>query len=176
MGTDSRVYADAAEPMRNLTVFDGLAMITSGWGGGGDNSTVDVPISGFLTPPFGPVDLNLGVVAYDGDRGSSGDQLGFDGTGIVQLHRRCHARHQQRIQQHPLHWRHHESMAGRRVQQHAWPRCQHLHSRQLRIRFPSEQCDGRRNTRDHRRGVHHRARHYFIHRCLRARSARHGIH
>ncbi|MDA9019303.1 PKD domain-containing protein [Flavobacteriales bacterium] len=75
------VYADAAEPMRNLTVFDGLAMITAGWNGGADNSTVDVPISGFLTPPFGPVDLNLGVVAYDGDRGSSGDQLGFDGTG-----------------------------------------------------------------------------------------------
>ena len=75
------VYADASEPMRNLTVFDGLAMITSGWGGGGDNSTVDVPISGFLTPPFGPVDLKLGVVAYDGDRGSAGDQLGFDGTG-----------------------------------------------------------------------------------------------
>ena len=40
------VYADALEPMRNLTVFDGLAMITSGWGGGGDNSTVDVDISG----------------------------------------------------------------------------------------------------------------------------------
>ncbi len=77
------VYADAAEPMRNLTVFDGLAMITYSWGGGGggDNSTVDVPISGFLTPPFGPVDLKLGVVAYDGDRGSTGDQLGFDGTG-----------------------------------------------------------------------------------------------
>jgi uncharacterized repeat protein (TIGR01451 family) len=75
------VYADAAEPMRNLTVFDGLAMITSSWGGGADNSTVDVPISGFLTPPFGPVSLNLGVVAYDGDRGSAGDQLGFDGTG-----------------------------------------------------------------------------------------------
>jgi hypothetical protein len=75
------VYADAAQPMRNLTVFDGLAMITAGWGGGANNSTVDVPISGFLTPPFGPVDLKLGVVAYDGDRGSSGDQLGFDGTG-----------------------------------------------------------------------------------------------
>lgn len=75
------VYADALEPMRNLTVFDGLAMITSGWGGGGDNSTVDVDISGFLTPPLGPVDFQLGVVAYDGDRGSDGDQLGFNGTG-----------------------------------------------------------------------------------------------
>ena len=75
------VYQDALEPMRNLTVFDGLAIITAGWGGGGDNSTVDVPISGFLTPPFGPVDLQLGVVAYDGDRGEGGDQLGFDGAG-----------------------------------------------------------------------------------------------
>ena len=75
------VYQDALEPMRNLTVFDGLAMITNGWGVGGDNSTVDVPISGFLTPPTGPVDLQLGVVAYDGDRGEGGDQLGFDGAG-----------------------------------------------------------------------------------------------
>ena len=78
------VYADALEPMRNLTVFDGLAMITSGWGGGNDNSTVDVPISGFLTPPAGPVDFQLGVVAYDGDRGEGGDQLGFDGTGAFE--------------------------------------------------------------------------------------------
>ncbi|MBV42520.1 MAG: hypothetical protein CL834_05755 [Crocinitomicaceae bacterium] len=75
------VYADASEPMRNLTVFDGLAMINYPWNGGADNSTVDVPISGFLTPPFGPVSLKLGVVAYDGDRDSEGDQLGFDGTG-----------------------------------------------------------------------------------------------
>ena len=71
------VYEDALESMRNLTVFDGLAMITMG--GGGNNSTVDVPISGFLTPPLGPVDLELGVVAYDGDRGESGDRLGFNG-------------------------------------------------------------------------------------------------
>lgn len=75
------VYADALEPMRNMTVFDGLAMITAGWGGGANNSTVDVPISGFLTPPIGPVDLQLGVVAYDGDRGEGGDQLAFNGAG-----------------------------------------------------------------------------------------------
>lgn len=77
------VYEDALEPMRNLTLFDGLAMITSSWGGG-NNSTVDVPISGFLTPPLGPVDLQLGVVAYDGDRGEGGDQLGFNGTGNIE--------------------------------------------------------------------------------------------
>ena len=76
------VYEDALANMRNLTVFDGLAMITMS--GGGVNSTVDVPISGFLTPPFGPVNLELGVVAYDGDRGASGDQLGFNGAGTFE--------------------------------------------------------------------------------------------
>ena len=70
------VYADALSPMRNLTVFDGVAVITMS---GSGNDVVDVPISGFLTPPFGPVDLQLGVVAYDGDRGEGGDQLGFNG-------------------------------------------------------------------------------------------------
>ena len=74
------VYEDALEPMRNLTLFDGLAVIT-GFGG---NNVVDVPISGFLTPPLGPVDLQLGVVAFDGDRGEGGDQLGFNGTGTVE--------------------------------------------------------------------------------------------
>ena len=75
------VYADALEPMRNLTVFDGVAVITmSGFG----NEVVDVPIAGFQTPPFGPVDLQLGVVAYDGDRGEGGDQLGFSGSGPFQ--------------------------------------------------------------------------------------------
>ena len=75
------VYEDALSPMRNLTLFDGLAMIT---GSGGNNNAVDVPISGFLTPPMGPVDLQLGVVAFDGDRGEGGDQLGFNGTGTVE--------------------------------------------------------------------------------------------
>lgn len=70
------VYEDALEPMRNLTVFDGLAFISFN-----NNSTVEVPISGFVTPPLGPVDLELGVVAYDGDRGSTGDQMAFNGAG-----------------------------------------------------------------------------------------------
>jgi uncharacterized repeat protein (TIGR01451 family) len=75
------VYADALEPMRNLTVFDGVAVITMS---GNGNDVVDVPIGGFQTPPFGPVDLQLGVVAYDGDRGEGGDQLGFSGSGPFQ--------------------------------------------------------------------------------------------
>ena len=46
---------------------------------GGNN--VEVPISGFATPPSGPVNFELGVISYDGDRGQTGDQLQFNGAG-----------------------------------------------------------------------------------------------
>lgn len=70
------VYKDANQSMRNLTVFDGLANVTNGTSG-----TVNIPLSGFLTPTFGPVNFELGVVAHDGDRAQSGDQLQFNGAG-----------------------------------------------------------------------------------------------
>ena len=69
------VYADALESMRNLTVFDGFAYINS------NNNQVDLPIEGFVTPLNGPVSFELGVIAYDGDRNSSGDQMAFNGAG-----------------------------------------------------------------------------------------------
>ncbi len=68
------VYNNVFESMRNLTVFDGLANVSSG-------NTVTIPISGFLTPPTGPVNFELGVVSHDGDRGQTGDQLQFNGVG-----------------------------------------------------------------------------------------------
>ncbi len=57
------VYGNPSLPSRNLTVFDGCAIVIR------NNPPVDVPISGFLTPPTGPVSCELGTVAYDGDRG-----------------------------------------------------------------------------------------------------------
>ncbi len=69
-------YRDALDPIRNLTVFDGLAFISYN-----EDSELDVPISGFVTPVVGPVELELGVVAYDGDRGATGDQMAFNGAG-----------------------------------------------------------------------------------------------
>ena len=68
------VYKNVFESMRNLTVFDGLANVSAG-------NTVTVPISGFLTPPTGPVNFELGVVSHDGDRNQTGDQLQFNGVG-----------------------------------------------------------------------------------------------
>ena len=70
------VYRNIYETMKNLTVFDGLANVSSGASG-----TVNIDINGFLTPPSGPVNFELGVVAHDGDRGQTGDQLAFNGAG-----------------------------------------------------------------------------------------------
>ncbi len=71
------VYKNISEPYKNLTVFDGLAVVSQG----GSTNTVTIPISGFLTPLSGAVTFELGVIAYDGDRSQTGDQLQFNGVG-----------------------------------------------------------------------------------------------
>jgi uncharacterized repeat protein (TIGR01451 family) len=68
------VYRNDLQPMRNLTVFNGLSNVS------GTNPTTNVPISGFLTPLSGPVTFEIGAVTYDGDRASTGDQLLFKGA------------------------------------------------------------------------------------------------
>lgn len=60
--------------LRNLTVFDGFARVTTGTG------TVSTSVSGFKTPASGNFTTNIGAVAYEGDNGSgsgwwSGDQF-----------------------------------------------------------------------------------------------------
>lgn len=69
-------YANATLQPRNLTVFDGSVVINLG------DPAVDVPISGFLTPPSGPVSCELGAVVYDGDR-SSTDSFAFKQNGAA---------------------------------------------------------------------------------------------
>ncbi len=64
------VYADPATVVRNLTVFDGSVVMNGG------DPAVHIPITGFLTPPSGPVSCELGAVVYDGDRVST-DEFSF---------------------------------------------------------------------------------------------------
>ncbi len=64
------VYSNPNEAPRNLTVFDGSAIMN-----GGDPS-LQIPITGFVTPPSGPVSCELGAVVYDGDR-TSLDEFSF---------------------------------------------------------------------------------------------------
>jgi uncharacterized repeat protein (TIGR01451 family) len=65
------VYRNPTLPMRNLTVFDGYGIIQNATG----DQIVDIEISGFLTPPAGPVNAEIGVVAYEGDGATTGDAL-----------------------------------------------------------------------------------------------------
>ncbi len=70
------VYRSPSLPLRNLTVFDGLADV-------GQNDPQSITISGFQTPVSGPVNVRLGMVAYEGDKGSSGDRAVLDGTQLA---------------------------------------------------------------------------------------------
>lgn len=61
-------YADPSEPLRNLSVFDGLKVVSS-------SNYIDIPLSGFKTPSTGTVRTTMGVVAAEGDAGATGDYL-----------------------------------------------------------------------------------------------------
>lgn len=63
------VYDRPADPVRNVTLFDGLEFIDLG-----GSSTVN--LSGFLVPTLG-FDAKLGVIAYEGDDGGTGDSLAW---------------------------------------------------------------------------------------------------
>ena len=63
-------YSRPADPLRNLTVFDGLKFVVAEK----PDEPVDIPLSGFLTPPApAPVKTRVGLVAYEGDIGIVGD-------------------------------------------------------------------------------------------------------
>ncbi|GGR64005.1 hypothetical protein GCM10008959_27710 [Deinococcus seoulensis] len=57
-------YRNPAQPTRNLAVFDGFLQASD------PAVPVDISVSGFITPSVGTVRSTIGVVAYDGDRGS----------------------------------------------------------------------------------------------------------
>ena len=72
-------YQDPSEPLRNLTIFDGYAVVQRTPVA---DQNVAIPVSGFLTPPAGPVRTRIGVVAYEGDLGLLGDSLRLNNTSL----------------------------------------------------------------------------------------------
>ncbi len=70
------VVRDPAEPLRNLSVFDGFAYVTV------TDPAVSITASGFLTPFSGTVQARVGLVAYEGDVGLVGDNFRLNGTLI----------------------------------------------------------------------------------------------
>ncbi len=69
------VLEDPSLPFRNLTVFDGWNQVRSG-------ENQDIAISGFLAPPTGPINAEIGLIAYEGDNRYSGDFAQLDGTNL----------------------------------------------------------------------------------------------
>ncbi|EHO07788.1 hypothetical protein HMPREF9714_02386 [Myroides odoratimimus CCUG 12901] len=62
------VYRNTTMTWKEITVYDGLAAINL-------NTTFDIDISGFRTPPVGNVNINLGYMAMEGDRLAVTDYL-----------------------------------------------------------------------------------------------------
>ena len=69
------VYRNPALPLRDLTVFNGFSYVQTG-------PADTIALTGFLAPPFGPVKAQLGVVAYEGDLGTTGDSMTLNGTKL----------------------------------------------------------------------------------------------
>ena len=67
------VYRDPTQPLRNLTVFDGFTDV-------GQGNPQSITIDGFLAPRAGPVDAQVGLVAYEGDYSATGDTAQLGGT------------------------------------------------------------------------------------------------
>ena len=69
-------YADADEPLRNLAVSDGFLKVAG-------QALVEIPLTGFKTPSSGAVKTEVGVVAYEGDAGVTGDYLTLNDQRLV---------------------------------------------------------------------------------------------
>jgi uncharacterized repeat protein (TIGR01451 family) len=64
------VLQNSIYPVRNLTVFDGFGKVASSVG----DTTLDIPVGPFLTPPLGTVNASVGFVAWEGDATITGDK------------------------------------------------------------------------------------------------------
>lgn len=70
------VYVDPRKPLRDITLFEGLTVIQQG------SPQDTITVSGFTAPVAGPVDATVGLVAYDGDRASTGDKASLNGVPL----------------------------------------------------------------------------------------------
>ncbi|MFC7496691.1 MULTISPECIES: hypothetical protein [unclassified Nocardioides] len=69
-------YSAPGLPLRNLSVFDGFDVVSSG-------QPQTVNISGFLAPAAGTVDAQLTMLAYEGDLSQTGDFTRLNNTQLA---------------------------------------------------------------------------------------------
>ncbi|HEY3190527.1 MAG TPA: hypothetical protein VGJ70_23750, partial [Solirubrobacteraceae bacterium] len=71
-------YRDAATARHNIAVLDGLVQLNTTTA-----PTTTITATGLMTPASGTVNADLGLIAYDGDRGLVGDGLLVNGTTVT---------------------------------------------------------------------------------------------
>lgn len=69
------VYKNNSLSLRNLAVYDGFQLVNT--------QTINIPVSGFLTPLSGPVNTRLGALTYEGDRPAVNDTFSINGTQLT---------------------------------------------------------------------------------------------
>ncbi|MDR1427401.1 MAG: DUF11 domain-containing protein [Bifidobacteriaceae bacterium] len=69
-------YTAPGLPLRNLTVFDGFNTVDP-------KNTQDITVDGFVAPFSGPVDVQLSMVAYEGDLAQTGDYAKLNSTQLA---------------------------------------------------------------------------------------------
>ena len=67
------VWSAPGMPLRDLTVTDGQRVVSG-------TNLISIPISGFRAPAAGRVQSDVGMVAFEGDRGVAGDYLQLNST------------------------------------------------------------------------------------------------
>lgn len=73
------VFQDPNRPLRDITLFDGLVNVRS------NDQPETITVSGFTAPVQGAVDATVGLVAYDGDRGNTGDFADFNSSRLASV-------------------------------------------------------------------------------------------
>ena len=69
------VYRLATDLQRTVIIFDGYAQMNS-------TTSVSVTATGFNTKPSGPTISQIGLMAWDGDRGITSDNVRLDGSAL----------------------------------------------------------------------------------------------
>ncbi|SNY04811.1 beta strand repeat-containing protein [Paractinoplanes atraurantiacus] len=69
-------YQNPNEAMHSLRVFDGFGVVTS------NDTSVNIPVTGFQTPDLGAVNAKIGTVVYEGDLGLEGDNLKLNDVAV----------------------------------------------------------------------------------------------
>ncbi len=74
------VYENDAATKKSITSFDGFSSIY-------DDKTLSIPISGFITPPSGTINILYAFASLEGDKGEVGSKTEINGKAITNSQR-----------------------------------------------------------------------------------------